>query len=179
MSDSLLSYDANEIIPRLWLGSIDPTHDVEFFRSYGITHVVTALEAASYDATRIVTPYEHTTRYTTQAMVDAGVKQFHVPVYDYPNAPLWYHLAESCRFIHTALTTGSGVVYVHCFAGISRSSTIVAAYLILRDALTPNAAIERIRALRPQVDPNPGFRAQLDWWYVYTRAQLKETTPTE
>ncbi|NDE18706.1 hypothetical protein EBZ80_27765, partial [bacterium] len=147
--------------------------------SRGITHVVTALEAASYDATHIVTPYEHTTRYTTQAMVEAGVKQFYAPVYDHPNAPLWYYLAEACRFIHNTLTTSSGAVYVHCYAGISRSSTIVAAYLILRDGITPNAAITQIRALRPQVEPNPGFRAQLDWWYAYTRAQLKETTATE
>jgi protein tyrosine phosphatase len=173
MSVPLLAYNANEIIPRLWLGSIDPTHDDEFFRSRGITHVVTALESHPHSITQIVFPSEHTDRYTTPAMVDAGVKQFHAPVYDHPSAPLGYYFTEACRFIHDALTNNpTNVVYVHCFAGISRSSTLVAAYLILRYEMTPNAAIEAIRAKRPQVDPNPGFRGQLVWWHDYTRAGM-------
>ena len=173
-------HNADEIIPRLWLGAIDPTYDLEFFRRNGITHVVTALESRIHGASQIVTPSEHIDRFRTTAMINAAVEQFYAPVWDHPNAPLGYYFSDVCRFIDDALSRHpTNTVYVHCFAGISRSSTLVAAYLILRDRLTPNAAIELIRAKRPRVDPNPGFRQQLVWWNDYVRAQLKETAPIE
>lgn len=55
----------------------------------------------------------------------------------------------------------SGGVLVHCYAGVSRSATLVAAYLILRRGMTLQEALDTLRAARPTVQPNPGFLAQL------------------
>jgi atypical dual specificity phosphatase len=56
------------------------------------------------------------------------------------------------------------VVYqVHCFQGVSRSATVVCAYVIARAAngMTAAEAIDKVRAKRGVVCPNYGFRLQL------------------
>jgi dual specificity phosphatase 12 len=46
-------------------------------------------------------------------------------------------------------------------AGISRSATVVAAYLIKYHMHTVQSAIELIRKARPAAKPNAGFMSQL------------------
>jgi dual specificity phosphatase 12 len=38
---------------------------------------------------------------------------------------------------------------VHCFAGVSRSASVAAAYLMVAEGLTPREAIDRVRAAKP------------------------------
>jgi protein-tyrosine phosphatase len=54
-----------------------------------------------------------------------------------------------------------GRVFVHCFAGVSRSATIVIAYLMKEHGLSFNSAIKFVKSKRPQINPNDGFRKQL------------------
>lgn len=49
--------------------------------------------------------------------------------------------------------------------GVSRSATVVAAYLTFRHGLTPLQAVAWIKFQRPIVRPNPGFKEQLDDYY--------------
>ena len=62
--------------------------------------------------------------------------------------------------IHRELINNRGVL-VHCIAGRSRSSSIVAAYLIKYNNMTTDEAIEFIKNKRSQVEPNPGYIRQL------------------
>lgn len=50
-----------------------------------------------------------------------------------------------------------GNVLVHCFAGISRSSSGIIAYLMNKYGQTFTEALAYCKAKRPIVDPNPGF----------------------
>ena len=50
--------------------------------------------------------------------------------------------------IHESLTKGETVL-VYCFAGMSRSATIVACYLIKYNNMSPDDAIEFIKTKRP------------------------------
>ena len=52
-------------------------------------------------------------------------------------------------------------ILVHCLAGISRSVSIIIAYLMIVEKLTYNQALDSIRQIRPEVNPNPGFAYQL------------------
>ena len=56
--------------------------------------------------------------------------------------------------------------------GISRSATVVCAYLIAEHGMTATEAINFVRERRGMVCPNVGFRQQLD---EYSR-KLRETT---
>lgn len=45
--------------------------------------------------------------------------------------------------------------------GISRSATVVCAYLIAEQGMTASAAIDFVRSKRPIICPNVGFQRQL------------------
>jgi hypothetical protein len=47
--------------------------------------------------------------------------------------------------------------YIYSFAGISRSTTCIIAYLIHERALTFSQALTFVRVRRPIVNPNAGF----------------------
>ena len=67
---------------------------------------------------------------------------------------------EASLFIHNSIKNG-GKVFVHCHAGISRSTSCICAYLMLKYGLTFHKALEIVKKQRPFVRPNPGFRKQL------------------
>ena len=56
---------------------------------------------------------------------------------------------------------GKGNVLVHCRAGISRSATLVLAFLMKSRRWRMKRALEHLRACRPIVKPNEGFMEQL------------------
>ena len=50
---------------------------------------------------------------------------------------------------------------VHCYAGISRSATIVISYLMKEHGMSLQAATQLTRSKRWFINPNPGFVKQL------------------
>ena len=56
-----------------------------------------------------------------------GEQHLSIPVHDTEYEDLLIHLPKTCGFIQAALDQG-GKVLVHCVMGISRSTTVVAAY---------------------------------------------------
>lgn len=56
---------------------------------------------------------------------------------------------------------GTRRILVHCSAAVSRSPTIVAAYLISKQNMSLRSALGIIITARPAVCPNAGFLAQL------------------
>lgn len=59
-----------------------------------------------------------------------------------------------------AYQSGQGVL-VHCQAGVSRSATIVIAYLMKHTLMTMTDAYKYVRSRRPVVSPNLNFMGQL------------------
>ena len=65
-------------------------------------------------------------------------------------------------FIRDAVASSPNAkVLVHCKAGISRSSTVVAAYLMQERGMSLRAGLALIIQKREQAYPNPGFLEQL------------------
>lgn len=69
-------------------------------------------------------------------------------------------------------------VLVHCAAGVSRSSTLVAAYLMAEQKIPAAAAVDMIRKVKPDVEPSSTFHDQLELWersgYVWDPASKPE-----
>jgi protein-tyrosine phosphatase len=135
------------ILPNLWLGNLDILHDSEFLTENNITHVITLLEM----------------EVTTYPMVKRKIKQMYIKIYDADDAPIGTVFEATSAFIDDALAAG-GAVYVHCLMGMSRSPTILAAYLIKKHAMTAKEALDYLQSVRPIVDPNSGFREALEKW---------------
>lgn len=53
---------------------------------------------------------------------------------------------------------------MHCYAGVSRSATGIAAYLIWAHRMSWDQALRLLRSKSSVVNPNSGFLAQLQLW---------------
>jgi len=84
-----------------------------------------------------------------------NVAKYRVPVDDTPaDAPIMaVHLPEAVAIIDEHLLDGQGVL-VHCHAGVSRSASVVAAYLMSKEGLTPEQAIAHVKRCKPETFSN-------------------------
>lgn len=103
-----------------------PAH-FDWLRGQGITAVVSLTEAAP-----------------------AGIEVFdhiHLPVPDM-TSPSLDELRTAVLFIQQRAERADQGVVVHCGAGLGRTGTVLAAYLVSRGASAPDA-LAKVRALRP------------------------------
>ena len=87
---------------------------------------------------------------------------------DRPDTDLYQYFNIAFRFIERYSKT-SGVL-VHCAAGISRSSTIIIAYVMKKLGLSFVEAFDYVHQRHPNTDPNIGFICQLQQY----EKQIKE-----
>jgi dual specificity phosphatase 12 len=59
-----------------------------------------------------------------------------------------------------------GAVFVHCAAGVSRSATIVIAYVMKKHQWDYETAFDFVQKRRPIVYPNEGFIKQLKVYHI-------------
>jgi hypothetical protein len=74
-----------------------------------------------------------------------------------------YLFDNMCRllaFVDEGVQRGERVL-VHCYAGISRSATVVLAYLIKYQGMSLREAWAHTQKRRPIINPNEGFQAHL------------------
>merc|ERR1712128_212081 len=69
------------------------------------------------------------------------------------------YFEEGAEFINNALKM-NGKVLVHCQCGISRSASLVLAFMILKRGMTVQTALATVSARR-DIFPNNGFMEQL------------------
>jgi atypical dual specificity phosphatase len=77
---------------------------------------------------------------------DAGIAHLVVPVRDF-HAPTQAQLDEAVAFVDRAVA-GGGACAVHCRAGLGRTGTVVAAWLVRRGRSAADAIAE-VRRIRP------------------------------
>ncbi|NXW06534.1 DS22A phosphatase, partial [Fregetta grallaria] len=78
---------------------------------------------------------------------------------------LLQHFKECIKFIHECRLGGGGCL-VHCLAGVSRSTTILVAYLMTVTELGWEDCLAATKAVRSYVSPNFGFQQQLQEYEV-------------
>ncbi|KII87502.1 hypothetical protein PLICRDRAFT_55458 [Plicaturopsis crispa FD-325 SS-3] len=143
---------ASLIVPRLYLSDLFTARNEEQLATLGITHVVSVLE------------YKPT--------FPASIHMLHVPIADRSDVDILSHLDKTTRFIVEALADPASKVLVHCFQGISRSATVVCAYLVASTDMLAPETIAFCQAKRGIVCPNLGFRHQLDAYEKQLHARL-------
>ncbi|KIK68452.1 hypothetical protein GYMLUDRAFT_215067 [Collybiopsis luxurians FD-317 M1] len=131
----------DQVIPGLWIGGLPSAMDTENLKANKIYSVLSAMRGK-------ISIHETFIRH--QILLD-----------DSEEEDILIHLLPAITFIQSELDKGRGVL-VHCQAGISRSATIVAAYLMHNREMNVEEALNLIRKARPEIDPNPSFLAQLE-----------------
>lgn len=136
---------ASLIVPRLYLSDVLTAQDEKELIRLGITHVISVMK--------------------TEVDLPSCIPQsnrMQVPVDDCGTEPISMHFDGTTEFIRAALKENhKNKVLVHCFQGISRSATIVCAYLIATERMAAMKSIEFVQSKRGCVSPNNGFRQQL------------------
>ncbi|EAY75760.1 hypothetical protein OsI_03673 [Oryza sativa Indica Group] len=119
------------------LGAVPFPSDVPRLKQLGVQGVVTLNEA-----------YE--TLVPTSLYQAHGIDHLIIPTRDYLFAPALQDICQAIDFIHRNASEG-GITYVHCKAGRGRSTTIVLCYLIKYRSMSPEAALDHVRSIRPRV----------------------------
>ncbi|KAK0644139.1 protein-tyrosine phosphatase-like protein [Cercophora newfieldiana] len=132
---------ASCIVPDLlYLGPVSATSNSAFIERQGINHV---LSVGKSPASRI-----------------EGITYHRLGLTDEEGSSIAEPVDKACEIID-AVAAAKGKVLVHCSAAISRSPSIVAAYLMKRRGLTLRESLTVLVGARAVVSPNPGFLRQL------------------
>lgn len=98
---------------------------------------------------------------TVDAPFWQDVESIRIALEDDANSNILHYLDFAVDKIHEAITKRQAHVLVHCVAGVSRSATIVIAYLMKVRRLDLKSAFNYCYNLRPIIRPNNGFMVQL------------------
>lgn len=134
--------DISEILGYLYLGSDEVSLDLDALSDHGIRHIINCTaDRPNYFET-------------------AGVQYLQVKVNDHKDDDIQQYFDGACAFIEQARHAGSSVL-VHCQKGMSRSTTIVLAYLMKFANMNLINAFSHTKKIRPLISPNVGFMEQL------------------
>jgi len=139
--EGIFNCHMNEIIPNLFLGNMYYSSDDLI--NNGIYHIINL----SCDENNFSNQNSKFTFYNKK-------------LNDTPNQNIIIHFEELFNIIEKILIQNKKIL-IHCEAGISRSSTIVIAYLMKTKKMGYEKSLEFVREKRPIVDPNLGFIVQL------------------
>lgn len=139
--DLFADIQVGEILPGLILGSQDVAVEFDLLQKYKVTHILNV-------ATLVKNSFSENFTY------------MNIDLLDIPQTDIAQHFESAFQFIDEGMDKG-GCVLVHCNAGISRSSTIVIAYLMMKKHWPLNKAYQYVKEKRSKIRPNAGFQEQL------------------
>ncbi|XP_041376320.1 dual specificity protein phosphatase 22-like [Gigantopelta aegis] len=150
----------NKIIDGVYVGNFRDAKDEDELKKHKITHILSIHDNAK------------------QLLKD--MQYLCIVASDSPDQDLTQYFPECIDFIHRARLDG-GRVLIHCLAGVSRSVTITAAYLMTVTNFRWRDTLHAIRGARNCANPNFGFQRQLMSYQCEKleeeRKRLKEQFP--
>ncbi|XP_066549647.1 dual specificity protein phosphatase 13A [Amia ocellicauda] len=137
----------DEVWPNLYIGNVAIAQNRNALQKMGFTHVLNAAHSKQGCI-------------GDQAFYGKDIQYYGIPAEDSLNFDLSVQFRPAADFIHKGLKKKNGKVFVHCIMGISRSSTLVLAYLMLYHHLSLRDAILKVIQSR-FIYPNRNFLRQL------------------
>ena len=160
----------------LWLGSFAAISDADLLRKHRISHLVQVIDV----------PW-------LPPVNDPNMTVTRIDIMDIPSADLRSHLDDACARIERSLAAGKNVL-VHCqqvsltfphlparpltlssFKGISRSASVVIAYLIKNHGMSYEFAFAFVKKYRACIKPNSGFVNCLKEWEIKQRPHINRS----
>jgi len=152
--------EMQEIVPGLFLGpwAAAGKKNLSRLQSAGITHIVCVRQ--EIEKNFIKPNFEPQLRYLVITLADSCIETI-IP-----------KIKETKDFIDRCFA-GGGKVLVHCNDGMSRSASLVIAYLMQKYGLDFKAALNHVQTRRFCVQPNDGFEQQLREFEPIYRATVE------
>ncbi|KAI7748878.1 hypothetical protein M8C21_032799, partial [Ambrosia artemisiifolia] len=142
--DKLAYFDkeCSRIIDHVFLGSDAVAKNRDVLRQNGITHVLNCVGFVCPEY------FKNDLVYKTLWLQDNPSEDITSILYDV------FDYFEDVR-------EQNGRVFVHCCQGVSRSTSLVIAYIMWREGQSFETAFQRVKAARGVTNPNMGFASQL------------------
>jgi len=148
----------SEILPSLYLGNERDASNRELLQSLSITHILNV-------TSQIPLHFED----------DKALTYKRLPATDSCSQNLKQYFDDAVSFIDEATSKGQKVL-VHCQAGVSRSASIVIAYIMTRRSVGMLEAYRYVKARRAIVAPNFNFMGQLLAYETTLTSRVKNST---
>ena len=131
--------EMDKITENIFLGDYSASVDVPLLKKLGIKKVLT------------ISDYLGGPKYDMNDFIHKRIN-----IYDVSGVNIIQYFGECIKFMQ-----GNEKILVHCMAGLSRSATIVIAYLMWSQRWKFADALDYVVKRRPLVCPNDGFQKQL------------------
>jgi hypothetical protein len=132
----------SEITEQIWIGSYGDTSNETFLEERQITQILCCAEELPL---RVGFPYSQL------------YKGHKVPLEDdTADEKTKGYFLEAATVLDIWVSNGKKVI-VHCFAGISRSVSVVITYLMVYKGWSYELAFQHIKLRRPKINPHPNF----------------------
>ncbi|WVQ96675.1 hypothetical protein IAU59_003781 [Kwoniella sp. CBS 9459] len=169
-----------EVVDGLWIGDLVAAMDEDGLEQRGITNILSLLRPRlKFSPSFSVYPLEIDDSADTDILTHLPscvkwiqqILELNEQAAENSNASV----ERDPSIARAASDPKPGGVLVHCQAGMSRSATVVAAYLISAFDLDPVQAVMALKEKRPVVDPSETFWHQLGLYYnADGRVSLKD-----
>ncbi|CAF0819136.1 unnamed protein product [Rotaria sordida] len=138
------------VLPHLYLGSLKDRTNSALMMKNKVKRILCIIDVPNI----IVDKEEHKPTHI-----------LNIPAADVQEQDLAQYFEKCIEFIHQARIEHENIL-VHCQAGVSRSATIVLAYIMTIGDYDVEKAIQIVKGARGYIHPNPGFLTQLKKYYT-------------
>ena len=138
----IISENINKINDKIYLGGIDGAREIKYLKQEGITHILSLagkIFSINYEKGTFITKI--------------------IEIMDFTNENIFKYFKECIQFIEN-----SKKIYIHCMAGVSRSASIVIAYLMYKEHKKYFQIYSEVKKKRSIIRPNFGFVFQLKYF---------------
>ena len=147
------TFEANEVVKNIYIGSISSVYDIKKLKEIGITHIISVIAG-------FIPPYPEDFEYLV------------INALDNLNTDFSKNFEVANEFINKGLDKNNEnneykqkKVLIHCQAGRSRSATILAAYIIKTFGMDVKRTLDLLTSKREIIKPNDSFLTQLQKYY--------------
>jgi dual specificity phosphatase 12 len=132
----------DEVYPNIFIGNLACIYNTETLDKHGIKNIITAVSG-------ITPPYPEKYNYLNLNLIDSYQEE------------IINKFNESNKFIEESIKNNEKIL-VHCICGVSRSSTLVIAYLLSKKIGTVDNIKNMLKEKRDIVNPIDTFIDQLE-----------------
>jgi len=134
----------DQVDENIYIGDVRSANNENLLREHGITHIVNATEELPNFHPP---PKFHYLKLNLKDNRSEDLLRVLEPTFQYISSVIRYNPRAK--------------VLIHCHMGMSRSASLVIYYMMRRRGMTFDAALDKLKVLRPLVNPNVSYRAQL------------------
>ena len=134
-----ISYNIDKITDKIYLGGIKGLSESDYFEKENIDSILSV------------------TNDLPEVNIDKKINRKLIDIGDLFSENIIKYFKECIEFIEKNNKT-----FIHCTCGVSRSASIVLAYLMWKSHSSFNDTYLFVKKRRPEIDPNNGFRRQLN-----------------